>query len=86
MKRINRVRTLLILSAFILLLVCAGCDRGSVFNSSTPQATTDYTSRIESAGFDMRVYEFTPQTAQHMQCVFVAGTKKGGLFCFEKAN
>lgn len=70
------------LLAIVALSVITGCDQGSVFNGK--QMHTDSTTRIESAGLDMRVYEFTPQTAQHIQCVFVAGNKKGGLVCFEK--
>ena len=66
----------------LALLFIAGCDNGSVFNGK--QVSTDATTRLESAGLDMRVYEFTPQTAPDMQCVFVAGHKKGGLTCFEK--
>lgn len=72
----------LVLSALMALLAVTGCDKGSVFNGE--QAHTDETTRLEAAGLDMRVYEFTPKTAKYMQCVFVAGGRKGGLACFEK--
>lgn len=65
-----------------LLVALTGCDKGSVFNGE--QITADRTTRLEMAGLDGRVYEFTPKTADHMQCVFVAGHRKGGLYCFEK--
>ncbi len=66
----------------LALALLAGCDNGSVFNGK--QTHTDATTRIESAGWGMCVYEFTPQTAPNMQCIFVAGNRKGGLTCFEK--
>jgi hypothetical protein len=72
----------LVLSALIALLAVAGCDKGSIFNGE--QAPTDATTRLETAGFDVRAYEFTPKTAKYMQCVFVDGGRKGGLACFEK--
>ena len=71
----------IILSVSFLLFLSA-CDKGSVFNGE--QITTDKTTRLEMAGWDGRVYEFTPKTAQHMQCVFVSGKRKAGLHCFEK--
>lgn len=71
-----------VLSALMVLLAVTGCDNGSVFNGK--QVHADAATRLESAGLDMRVYEFTPQTANHVQCVFVAGVKKGGLACFDK--
>lgn len=38
--------------------------------------------RLEAAGKDLRVYEFTPRTAPYMKCLFVAGTNKGANPCF----
>lgn len=72
----------LVLSALMALLAVTGCDNGSIFNGE--QTHPDATTRLEAARLDMRVYEFTPQTASHMQCIFVAGSRKGGLYCFEK--
>jgi len=59
-------------------------DDGNVFTTTTISA--DKVSRLASAGGDMRLYEFTPQTAPHMQCIFIAGDSKGSTFCFEKKN
>jgi hypothetical protein len=75
-------KTLYAAIALASAITLTGCDKGSVFNA--PQAHTDYTSRIESAGWDMRVYEFTPQTSPNTQCVMVVGTQLGGLDCFPK--
>lgn len=40
--------------------------------------------KIDAAGWNLRAYEFTPLHSQHMKCVFVAGSKKGGVSCFPK--
>ena len=68
--------------SIIMIGTTIGCDRGSVFNGM--QGHPDATMRLEAAGWDLRVYEFTPQTADNMTCVFVAGHRKAGLDCFPK--
>lgn len=71
--------------AAIAALALAGCgEAGSYFNHSTTQLNNDKVGRLEAMGADLRVYEFTPQTAPNKQCIFVAGEKKGGLVCFDK--
>lgn len=76
---------LLTLSALILgSLALAGCEEGSYFNSNTTQLRNDKVGRLEATGEDLRVYEFTPQTAPKKQCVFVAGKNKGSLACWDK--
>ncbi len=78
---------LLIIGCFGLLT--SGCsyvssEAGGYNDPNTKELRPDITGRLEAAGGDLRIYEFTPQTAPHMQCLFVAGTRKGGTFCFEK--
>ena len=69
-----------------LVIGLVGCDQGSYFNKDTVQKTSDAVSRIEAAGEDLRVYEFTPQTMPDYQCIFVSGEKKGSLQCIKKNN
>lgn len=57
-------------------------DDGSMLTTATIKA--DKVTRLSAAGGDMRLYEFTPQTAPYMQCIFIAGNSKGSTFCFEK--
>jgi hypothetical protein len=64
----------------------ASCEAGSYFDPNTAALRNDKVGRLEATGEDLRVYEFTPQTSPNMQCVFVAGEKKGGLQCWEKAG
>ena len=35
---------------------------------------------------DARIYEFTPDSAPHVSCVFVQNYKSSDMFCFEKTN
>lgn len=85
-------RYIVIAIIIIALLIIAGLyyvkkqwfDDGNVFTTATMSA--DKVTRLSSAGGDMRLYEFTPQTAPYMQCIFIAGDNKGSTFCFEKRN
>ena len=85
MKKTNIIIAML---AVAIILILGGYakkqwfDDGSVLTTSTMKA--DSVTRISAAGGDMRLYEFTPVTAPHMQCIFVAGDAKGSTFCFKK--
>ena len=68
----------------ISLLLLASCDQGAMF--VTPDLAPDQVHRLESQGVDLRVYEFTPITAPDKQCIFVSGTSKGALECFDKLD
>jgi hypothetical protein len=68
------------------VVVLSGCEQGSYMNISTTQMDSDAVARLTATGNDLRVYEFTPQTSPHMQCVFIAGERKGGLECFPKKS
>lgn len=72
------------LCALLILLSLTACEEGSYFNNNTTQLKSDKVGRLESTGEDLRVYEFTPQTAPNIQCIFVVGKSKGGLTCFPK--
>lgn len=79
-------KTLKLATLAIALASLAACEQGSYLNGETKQLHADKVGRIEATGNDLRAYEFTPQTAPHMQCVFVSGDRKGGLECFPKAK
>ena len=64
----------------------SGCEDGSYFDTTTTQLKSDKVGRLEATGEDLRVYEFTPQTMPHLQCIFVAGNQKGGLVCEPKES
>jgi hypothetical protein len=77
---------------FLTVLLFSGCsfvssESGGYLDSNTKQIKADAAGRLEAAGGDLKVYEFTPQTNAKMQCVFVSGTsRKAGLFCFPKGD
>lgn len=75
-----------ILIGAIAAVTLMGCEDGSYFDKDTMQGKSDAVMRLTATGNDLRVYEFTPQTMDHMQCIFVSGTKKGGLWCEPKLN
>ncbi|SCW95957.1 hypothetical protein [Ancylobacter rudongensis] len=77
-------KILIVTSVTIIALGLAGCEDGSYFSPNTTQMKSDKVGRLEATGEDVRVYEFTPQTAPKKQCAFVAGENKGGLVCWDK--
>jgi len=86
----NFKKTALLLAICLSALLSSGCsffssESGGYMDSNTKQINADAAGRLEAAGGDLKVYEFTPQTNEAMQCVFVSGTsRKAGLFCFPK--
>lgn len=85
----------LVIAGFFLIVIAIALgivvkvrffEDGSYWSSNTKQTRSDAVMRLEATGEDFRVYEFTPQKAPHMQCVFAAASQKGGLFCFPKVK
>ena len=70
--------------ALLAITVLTACGPGSSFDSGTDNKKSDAVSRLSTQGNDLRIYEFTPTTSPGTQCVFVAGSQKGGLDCFPK--
>jgi hypothetical protein len=48
----------------------------------TKQPTTTYS--VEAAGWNLRVYEWTPEHNPGVSCMFAAGSEKGGVACYPK--
>ena len=61
-------------------------DDGSFIDPTTTWFKADQVSRMESAGSDLRVYEFTPQTEPDKKCIYVSGDREGSLQCFPKGQ
>jgi hypothetical protein len=56
-------------------------------NAGLEPKTPDAAYRVETKGLDVRVYEWTPETAPHMTCIMAWGTDHpAGMQCFEKAR
>jgi len=52
----------------------------------TKYRSVDHAMRLNVQGEDLRVYEFTPQSAPQWSCIIVMGTQKGGHFCVPKTG
>jgi len=77
------------LTAIFAALLVSGCsfissEAGGYLDPNTKQVVPDAAGRLEAAGSDLRIYEFTPQSADNIQCVIFTGGRKGGISCFEK--
>jgi len=67
------------------ILITKSAQAGLWENLSTSdwqvkQPTSTY--KVEAAGWNLRVYEWTPQDNKNVRCVFAAGSKKGGVSCY----
>jgi len=72
----------------LLAVVLSGCqfastESGGYLDSNTKLIKARY-GRIESAGPDLSVYEFTPLTGTTRTCIFVDGVRKFEQVCFDK--
>lgn len=68
--------------AILCTALLVGCDQGGMLN--TPTFKADSVNRLSSKSFDARVYEFTPRTAEHITCVYIASNSNTSIDCFEK--
>jgi len=87
MKKTNIIISLLVIVVLLLFSFYVKkqwFDDGSLL--TTAIMNSDKATRLSAAGGDLRIYEFTPQTAPHMQCLFITGESKGSAFCFEKKD
>ena len=73
----------------VVAVIAAGSAQAGLFSSfaTGDWPTLDSTpGLIDAYGFDLRTYEWTPQTAPHMTCVTIySDGGGGGLQCFLKA-
>lgn len=79
-------KILAFVAVVVLPAILVACDAGSILDPNTKKMENDAVGRLEAQGFDLRVYEFTPQTQPGYQCIFVAGEQKAGLYCIQKGN
>lgn len=59
---------------------------GSLASSSWPtKETTRY--KLDAYGFDVRVYEWTPEDNKNVRCILAAGNNNStGVACYEVSN
>jgi len=73
-------------SAFLITLVLslptqAGLwEKMTTIGAKTVKPSSEYL--IETAGWNIRVYEWIPADNPNTRCMFAAGSQKGGVACY----
>ncbi len=76
----NKLITLI--AVFLLSLsVQAGLwEKMTTMGATTVKPSSEYL--IETAGWNIRVYEWIPADNPNTRCMFAAGSQKGGVACY----
>ena len=77
-----RVKLTAFLTMFLLTLSAqAGLwEKVTTMGAQTVKPSSEYL--IETAGWNIRVYEWIPADNPNIRCMFAAGSKKGGVACY----
>lgn len=77
-----RVKLTAFLTMFLLTLSAqAGLwEKVTTMGTQTVKPSSEYL--IETAGWNIRVYEWIPADNPNVRCMFAAGSKKGGVACY----
>jgi len=77
-----RVTLTAFLTMFLLTLSAqAGLwEKVTTMGTQTVKPSSEYL--IETAGWNIRVYEWIPADNPNVRCMFAAGSKKGGVACY----
>jgi hypothetical protein len=73
-------------SAFLITLVVslstqAGLwEKMTTMGAKTVKPSSEYL--VETAGWNIRVYEWIPADNPNVRCMFAAGSQKGGVSCY----
>ena len=79
------MRKAILLATTILAMNTANAgmwEKISTLNEKTIKPTAVY--NVETAGWNIRVVEWTPAGNPNVRCVFGGGSKKGGISCYQK--
>ena len=77
------------ITLLITFMASMSVQAGIWENITTMGATTIKPSSeylIETAGWNIRVYEWIPADNPNTRCMFAAGSKKGGVACYSINN
>lgn len=55
-------------------------EKVTTMGAQTIKPSSEYL--IETAGWNIRVYEWIPADNPNIRCMFAAGSKKGGVACY----
>ena len=79
------MKKLFILISFILIASTAQAGWiASVANSDLPEVKPESKYELDTYGFDVRIYEWTPKDNKNVRCVLAAGNENSsGVACYE---
>jgi len=71
----------LFLVSIVSLSTQAGLwEKMTTMGAQTVKPSSEYL--IETAGWNIRVYEWVPADNPNVRCMFAAGSQKGGVACY----
>jgi len=75
-------KLIVLITVFLLSLSAqAGLwEKVTTMGAQTVKPSSEYL--IETAGWNIRVYEWVPADNPNVRCMFAAGSKKGGVACY----
>lgn len=76
----TKLITLLITFAIPLSVQAGLWEKMTTMGTKTVDPSAEYL--IETAGWNIRVYEWIPADNPNVRCMFAAGSQKGGVACY----
>lgn len=80
------MRFLLIITSFFCINLSAGMTWSQVMSWKNKTIDPDAQYSIETEGYNVRVYEFTPLTDPGSLCIMTFTNEKMGTYCFKKSD
>ncbi|MCS5586043.1 MAG: hypothetical protein NZ702_00940 [Gammaproteobacteria bacterium] len=77
-----KIKLITLITVFLLSLSTqAGLwEKMTTMGATTVKPSSEYL--IETAGWNIRVYEWIPADNPNARCMFAAGSQKGGVACY----
>ncbi|MCS5590672.1 MAG: hypothetical protein NZ824_11970 [Candidatus Thioglobus sp.] len=77
-----KIKLIALITVFLLSLSTqAGLwEKMTTMGATTVKPSSEYL--IETAGWNIRVYEWIPADNPNARCMFAAGSQKGGVACY----
>ncbi len=77
-----RTKIIVLITTFLLSVSAqAGLwEKMTTMGATTVKPSSEYL--IETAGWNIRVYEWIPADNPNARCMFAAGSQKGGVACY----
>tara|TARA_B100001079_G_C16307271_1_gene468372 strand:- start:407 stop:655 length:249 start_codon:yes stop_codon:yes gene_type:complete len=76
----TKIVTLLAIAVLSLSVQAGLWEKVTTMGAKTVKPSSEYL--IETAGWNIRVYEWIPADNPNSRCMFAAGSQKGGVACY----